>query len=292
MLTLIPALNEKTLEPLTCLRSMLEIEVAGSTLQEVLEDRWSSVSAETDLSAAADFWPSRELIRKIFRLNGNFSLRFNGREVARAGLGEQLIEPETDDKNSFEIRYPWNILQINEDALAQITPRILGTVREQVVVDGILVLGENSVILPGVYIEGTVVIGKNCKIGPNCYIRGTTYLGDNVHVGQAVEVKNSILMHKVAAGHLSYIGDSIICPNTNFGAGTILSNFRHDGKNHRSMVNGELIDTGRRKFGAILGDGVHTGIHSSVYPGRKIWPKVSLRPGTVVQKDITEEQLV
>ena len=58
----------------------------------------------------------------------------------------------------------------------------------------------------------------------------------------------------------------------NFGAGTTTSNLRHDGKNHRSMVHGVLIDTGRRKFGTIIGDGVHTGINTSIYPGRKLWP--------------------
>ena len=95
-------------------------------------------------------------------------------------------------------------------------------------------------------------------------------------------------MDHVAAGHLSYIGDSIVCPKTNFGAGTIISNFRHDGRNHRSMINGELVDTCRRKFGSIIGDNVHTGIHSAIYPGRKIWPDVAMRPGTVVQKDLKE----
>ena len=133
------------------------------------------------------------------------------------------------------------------------------------------------------------MIGRDCKIGPNCYIRGTTFIGDKCHVGQAVEIKNSILMDHVAAGHLSYIGDSIVCPKTNFGAGTIISNFRHDGRNHRSMINGELVDTCRRKFGSIIGDNVHTGIHSAIYPGRKIWPDVAMRPGTVVQKDLKDD---
>ena len=54
----------------------------------------------------------------------------------------------------------------------------------------------------------------------------------------------------------------------------------------RSAVDGRLIDTGRRKFGAIIGDGVHTGINTSIYPGRKLWPGTTTRPGDIVQKDI------
>ena len=159
--------------------------------------------------------------------------------------------------------------------------------RENVTLDGTVILGEGSILLPGVFIEGTAVIGKNCRIGPNCYLRGCTFVGDNCHAGQAVELKNSILMHHVAAGHLSYLGDSVICPDVNFGGGTIASNFRHDGKNHKCMVDGVLMDTGRRKFGTVIGSGVHTGIHTSIYPGRKLWAGVSTLPGQIVRKDLT-----
>ncbi|MCI5799698.1 MAG: hypothetical protein SPK75_03405, partial [Victivallales bacterium] len=183
---------------------------------------------------------------------------------------------------------PWDLLKVHEEVLSGITEsRIEGTVREGAHIDGVLILGEGSVVLPGVYMEGVTVIGRNCKIGPNCYFRGNTSLGDNCHVGQAVEIKNSILMNKVAAGHLSYIGDSIVGQHTNFGAGTITSNFRHDGRNHTSKVCGKLLDTGRRKFGSIIGENVHTGIHTSIYPGRKIWADLCTLPGDIVKHDLT-----
>ena len=101
-----------------------------------------------------------------------------------------------------------------------------------------------------------------------------------------MELKHSILLDKTNVGHLSYVGDSVLGEKVNFGAGTIISNLRHDGRPHRSMVAGELIDTGRRKFGAIIGDGVHTGIHTSIYPGRKIWPGLTTRPAAVVDRDL------
>jgi bifunctional UDP-N-acetylglucosamine pyrophosphorylase/glucosamine-1-phosphate N-acetyltransferase len=143
------------------------------------------------------------------------------------------------------------------------------------------------VIKSGSYIEGPVYIGANCKIGPNCYLRAKSVFGDEAKVGNACEIKNSIFFKKATVGHLSYVGDSILGEHVNFGAGTIAANLRHDDTNIRSMVKGELIDTGRRKLGVIVGDGVHTGIHTSIYPGRKLWPGMSTTPGEIVQQDKT-----
>jgi len=188
---------------------------------------------------------------------------------------------------SFVIRLPWDILRANEAYVGGLEKNeLLGEVHSSAVLEGIVHLGAGSRILPGVFIEGNVVVGAKCRIGPNCYIRGHTSIGDACHIGQSVEIKNSLILSRSNVGHLSYVGDSVIGEAVNFGAGTIISNFRHDGKNHRSMVDGELLDTGRRKFGAIVGDHVHTGIHTSIYPGRKLWPNTSTRPGEIVQRDV------
>ncbi len=287
--------NRDTLAPLCCKSSLADLKMAGTTVNDIVTTRWeaaiSDFSDNRILSAPLAFWPSKELLAKLAAVRENYIL-VDTEDKPLAWLNSDQSIPEGArkipvDETSFKILYPWHLLKIHEELLAEIKEsRIEGTVREGVFIDGTLILGEGSVILPGVYIEGVAVIGKNCKIGPNCYFRGYTSLGDKCHVGQAVEVKNSIFMDKVAAGHLSYIGDSIVCSNTNFGAGTITSNFRHDGKNHRSIVRGELIDTGRRKFGSIIGENVHTGIHTSIYPGRKIWADVSTLPGDIVKYDI------
>ena len=188
---------------------------------------------------------------------------------------------------SFLIRYPWDLLRANEVYVAALEATLLlGEVHPSAVLEGLVHLGPGSRVLPGVFIEGNLVVGANCRIGPNCYIRGHTSIGDSCHIGQAVEIKNSLILARTHVGHLSYVGDSVLGEAVNFGAGTIISNFRHDGKNHRSMVEGNLVDTGRRKFGAIIGDGVHTGIHTSIYPGRKLWPHTSTRPGDIVQRDL------
>jgi bifunctional UDP-N-acetylglucosamine pyrophosphorylase/glucosamine-1-phosphate N-acetyltransferase len=189
-------------------------------------------------------------------------------------------------EHSFLISHPWDLLRANEQYVGALTEdAIQGDVHPAAVIEGVVHLGSGSRILPGVYIEGNVVIGSNCKIGPNCYLRGNTSIGDGCHIGQSVEIKNCLILSKTNVGHLSYVGDSVLGDNVNFGAGTTVSNLRHDGKNHRSMVDGILIDTGRRKFGTIVGDGVHTGIHTSIYPGRKLWPGATTIPGEVVTHD-------
>lgn len=193
-------------------------------------------------------------------------------------------------RSSFIIRYPWDFLRANELAVAEIrSDTIYGDVHPAAVIEGHIFLGPGSRILPGVFIEGNVVIGAHCKIGPNCYIRGNTSIGNSCHIGQSVEIKNSLILSNTNVGHLSYIGDSVLGEHVNLGAGTTTSNLRHDGKNTRSMVSGLLVDTGRRKFGTIIGDHVHTGINTSIYPGRKLWPETSTRPGEIVQRDLQSQ---
>jgi bifunctional UDP-N-acetylglucosamine pyrophosphorylase/glucosamine-1-phosphate N-acetyltransferase len=200
-----------------------------------------------------------------------------------AASGETMLTSD-----SRLLAHPWDLLALNEERVGALDrTSILGFLSPAATLDGLLVLGEGSRILPGVYIEGKVIIGNDCKIGPNCYIRGHTSIGHGCHIGQAVEIKNSLIGNKTNAGHLSYIGDSILGDGVNLGAGTITSNFRHDGGHHRSMAHGKLVSTGRRKFGAVFGDGVHTGIHTSIYPGRKLGPHVTTLPGAIVQRDLT-----
>lgn len=277
--------------PVTCCRKFQAIPVAGISLEERLVWMFETKAPGADwvMAIRPDFWPSPSMIAQIMETaDGMIITNDEGLELARMTVdGKVPAKTVRMDKESIHIRYPWDLLAVNEKIIGAIEQNnIQGLVRQNVTIDGIVHLGAGSVLLPGVYIEGKVVIGENCKIGPNCYLRGSTYIGDNCHVGQAVEIKNSLLMNKVSAGHLSYIGDSVICPQTNLGAGTISANLRHDGKNHRSEVSGALLDTGRRKLGVIIGDNVHTGIHTSIYPGRKIWMGQNTRPGAIVSQDI------
>lgn len=186
------------------------------------------------------------------------------------------------------IGYPWDLLGATQYVLDNLMkPEIHrdAGVSPAAHLTGAITIGRGTVIRPGVVIDGPVIIGENCTIGPNAWIRPHSAIGNGCKIGQASEIKGSILMDGAAVPHLSYAGDSILGEKVNFGCGTITANFRHDGKNHKSMVKGELVDTGRRKLGAIVGDNVHTGINTSIYPGRKLWPNVGTLPGEVVQRD-------
>ena len=185
----------------------------------------------------------------------------------------------------LSVGYPWDLIEANSVLVSEMKNDIKGKVEKNVIVKGKLKAGKGTKILSGTYIKGNVIIGENCLIGPNCYLRGNTSIGNGCHIGQAVEIKNSIIMDNAKVPHLSYIGDSVIGENSNLGAGTITANLKHDNKNVRSVVKGKIVDTGRRKFGTIIADDVHTGINTTIYPGRKIWPGVSTLPGEIIDKD-------
>lgn len=186
------------------------------------------------------------------------------------------------------VTYPWSVLEANEKMLAKLRPLKKGNVEKGATLKGKISIGKGTVIRAGSYIEGPVAIGEHCTIGPNCYIRGSTAIGNHCLVGNATEIKNSILMNGTHVGHLSYVGDSILGENVNLGAGTITANLRHDNGSVKSSIKGILVDTKRRKLGAIIGDNVHTGIHTTIYPGRKLWPNLSTIPGETVKKDIEQ----
>lgn len=182
------------------------------------------------------------------------------------------------DRGWMDVGKPWELLDVNSLLIGDIKTHIKGKIESGVTINGNLYLDEGSVILSGVYIEGNVYIGKNCDIGPNSYIRGNTYFGDNVHVGNAVEIKNSVVMENTNISHLSYVGDSVIGADCNIAAGTNIANLRFDNKT--------IIDSGRRKLGAIIGDSVKTGINSSISPGVKIGFNTIVGSGVLLYKDI------
>jgi len=97
-------------------------------------------------------------------------------------------------------------------------------------------------------------------------------------------------MENVHVAHLSYIGDSILCENVNFGAGTITANLRFDDKPVKMMIKDQLVSTGRRKLGAVVGGYVKTGINVSLMPGVKVGSYSWIAPGAVVYRDIPSKK--
>ena len=152
--------------------------------------------------------------------------------------------------------------------------------------DGAAFLIHNSAkVGKGVVIEGPTYIGPNVVIRPGAYIRPYSWICDGSVVGHCSEVKHSILLPNSKAPHFNYVGDSILGSGVNIGAGCKLSNLRNDGRNIliRDGETGELLeDSGLRKFGAILGEGVQLGCNVVTNPGTIMgkesgaWPNVTV----------------
>ncbi|MEM2868829.1 MAG: sugar phosphate nucleotidyltransferase [Thermoplasmata archaeon] len=182
-----------------------------------------------------------------------------------------------------DVGRPWDLLTANELLMKGLRGEVLGVVEPGTTLRGEVSVGEGTVIRSGSYIEGPVAIGKGCDIGPNCFIRPSTTIGDGCRIGAGVEVKNSIIMSRTHIPHLSYVGDSVIGESCNLGAGTIIANLRLDEKKIRSSVRGERVDTGRRKLGVIMGDGVKTGVNCTIDAGTVIGEGCYIGPGARVR---------
>ena len=182
---------------------------------------------------------------------------------------------------------PWDLLRINEQILQESKLRNEGEVEEGARLKGPVGVGKNSIIRAGAYIQGPVLIGMDSEIGPNNYIRPYTFVGNDVRIGNAVEIKSSIIFDHTRIGHLSYVGDSIIGENCNFGAGTKVANLRLDNKTIKVTIKGKRVDSGRRKLGIFMGDNVKTGINVSFMPGVKIGPSSAIGSEIVVSRDVS-----
>jgi bifunctional UDP-N-acetylglucosamine pyrophosphorylase/glucosamine-1-phosphate N-acetyltransferase len=150
---------------------------------------------------------------------------------------------------------------------------------------GTVVVEAGATVEPGVVIEGPVLVRSGADVGPNAYIRGATLLGEGVHVGQSVELKNTVVRAETNVPHLSYVGDSVLGRDVNFGAGTTVANLRHDDEPVVVTVKGERVSTGRRKFGVVVGDGAKTGIQTSLNAGVTLSPGARTGPGESVTRD-------
>lgn len=179
---------------------------------------------------------------------------------------------------------PWELLEANEWKLDELAPQIEGEVHETAELRGTVVVEEGATVDAGTIVEGPVLICSGATVGPNAYIRGATRIGPDCHVGTA-ELKNSVLMHETNVPHFSYVGDSLLGPHVNVGAGTQVANLRHDDTNIKQTVKSDRVSTGRRKYGIVAGDGVKTGVNTSLSPGVVLSPGTTTLPGEAVRRD-------
>jgi UDP-N-acetylglucosamine diphosphorylase / glucose-1-phosphate thymidylyltransferase / UDP-N-acetylgalactosamine diphosphorylase / glucosamine-1-phosphate N-acetyltransferase / galactosamine-1-phosphate N-acetyltransferase len=144
-------------------------------------------------------------------------------------------------------------------------------------------LGEGVLVESGAMIKSPAIIGDHTEVRQGAYLRGYCLTGKRCVLGHTTEVKHTIFLNDAKAGHFAYLGDSILGNNVNLGAGTKFANLRFLGGNITFRTKEELLDTGRKKFGAILGDETQTGCNSVTSPGTLLGKNSFLMPNATAR---------
>jgi NDP-sugar pyrophosphorylase family protein len=167
-----------------------------------------------------------------------------------------------------DCRFAWDALKKIEGYLAaNLKPALHNTCDGRAFIGEQVFIGEGTVVEDGVMIKGPAIIGRNCRIRHNAYIRENVIIGDDCVVGNSTEIKNSLLFNHAVAPHYNYVGDSILGHKAHLGAGVKISNYKLFPGNIEVEKDGVPFDTGLRKFGALLGDGVEIGCNAVLNPG-------------------------
>ncbi len=263
------------------------VEIKNSYVTNIVE-KPRHLQGSTNLVNAGLYILSKEIFKAIARTE--LSIR-NELEITDSLLhlhkqSKRIAVVEVAPESMFDVGSLWNLFTANSRVLSTITPEVNGRLEEDVRIQGLVRIEENVRIRSGTYIEGPVFIGRGSDIGPNSYLRPFTSVGEDTRIGNACEIKNCIIMNRVHIGHLSYVGDSIIGEGCNFGAGTKVANYRFDGENVKMKIKNQIVDTGRRKLGSVLGDNVKTGIGALLMPGVRVGPNSVIGPNTIVLNDV------
>lgn len=191
---------------------------------------------------------------------------------------------ETIAKNLLEeATYPWEVLSKIEEYILKIGEEL--SKEDYNKVGENVWIAKSAKVAPTAYINGPAIIGENAEVRHCAFIRGNAIVGNNAVVGNSTELKNVILFNNVQVPHYNYVGDSILGYKAHMGAGSITSNVKSDKKLVVIKNGDEMIETGRKKVGAMIGDNVEVGCGSVLNPGTvigrdsNIYPLSSVRGG-------------
>jgi bifunctional UDP-N-acetylglucosamine pyrophosphorylase/glucosamine-1-phosphate N-acetyltransferase len=269
------------------------IELADGKKVKRIVEKPAVGKAPSNLANAGVYVLQPEIFEEIKKtkasIRGEWELTDALTQLAKNGRTVLASELSKDDW--FDVGRPWDLLDANNWALKRMEHTVLGTIEQGAHLIGPVSVAETARIRSGAYIEGPCFIDEGADIGPNCFIRSGTSIGKNARVGNACEIKNSIVMDGTHAGHLSYVGDSILGEKCNLGAGTIMGNYRLDSGTIKMMVKDKLVDTGRRKLGAVLSDNVKTGINALFMPGVKVGANSWVGPNFMVERDLPADAM-
>ncbi len=187
--------------------------------------------------------------------------------------------------------YPWEVLGEIHDLILRAGQKLDPKLYEQKGED--LWIARSAKVAASACVNGPAIIGEEAQIRHCAFIRGDAIVGAGAVVGNSTELKNCVLFEGVQVPHYNYVVDSILGYRAHMGAGSICSNVRSDKKLVTVRCAGQAVETGRKKFGAILGDGVEVGCGSVLNPGTvigrgtQIYPLSSVRgcvPGESIYK--------
>jgi bifunctional UDP-N-acetylglucosamine pyrophosphorylase/glucosamine-1-phosphate N-acetyltransferase len=212
--------------------------------------------------------------------------------ISESAKDAKVSAVKVSNNDWMDIGRPWDLFEANRWALMRMEHKISGVVEDGAHLIGPVTVAETARVRSGAYVEGPAFIDEESDIGPNCYIRPCTSIGKKVRIGNACEIKNSVIMDMAHIGHLSYVGDSVLGENCNLGAGTITANYRLDAGTVKMVVKDKVVDSGRTKLGAVLGDDVKVGINALFMPGVKVGSNSWVGPGVNVQRDIPADTVV
>ena len=186
-------------------------------------------------------------------------------------LDETIAKPLLEN-----VTYPWEALPKISEFIIELGNKLDKEIYE--------LRGENiwiaksANIYPTAFIKGPAIIGENAEVRHCAFIRGNAIVGNNTVVGNSTELKNVILFNNVQVPHYNYVGDSILGYKAHMGAGSITSNVKSDKKLVIVKNGNEKIETGLKKFGAMIGDNVEVGCGSVLNPGSVIGKNTNIYP--------------
>ena len=194
------------------------------------------------------------------------------------------------EKSIFDgLEYPWEALPKIKLFLLEFAKGLPGDFDRM---DEFVWVGKGTKIEKTVLVKGPAIIGHDCEIRQCAFIRENVIIGNECIIGNSTELKNSLLFNKVQVPHFNYVGDSILGYKAHLGAGVICSNLKSDGTAVKLVHGNGFINTGLRKFGAIVGDNVEVGCNSVLNPGTVIGRSSIIYPLTSVRGYIPENHIL
>ena len=184
--------------------------------------------------------------------------------------------------------YPWQALSGIKNLILELGPTLGEDYRE---VAPTVWIHKTATVAPTAWLGAPCIIGANTEVRHCAYIRGSALVGENCVVGNSVELKNVILFDCVQVPHYNYVGDSILGYKSHMGAGAVTSNVKSD-KTLVVVKDGqEKMETGLKKFGAMLGDFVEVGCNSVLNPGTVIGRHSNVYPTSCVRGTVPEHSI-